>query len=54
MHLQTNLVDLTKNKATLGEFLTMDPATETFPQNPEANKLLKREYRAPYTIPEKF
>ncbi len=54
MHLQTNLVDLSKNKVVLGEFLTMDPATETFPGNLEASKLLKREYRAPYTIPEKF
>ncbi|MEI6231643.1 MAG: Gfo/Idh/MocA family oxidoreductase [Planctomycetota bacterium] len=54
MHLQTNLVDLNKSKLILGEFLTMDPGTETFVGNVEASKLLKREYRAPYTIPEKF
>ena len=54
MHLQTNLVDLTKNKAILGEFLTMDPATETFVGNPAASAMLKREYRAPYIVPEKI
>ena len=53
-HLQMNLVDLSKNNATLGEFLTMDPATEAFTGNPEATKLLTREYRAPYVIPEKI
>ena len=52
-HLQTNLVDLSKTNAILGEFLTMDPDTESFPGNPEAAKLLKREYRAPYVVPEK-
>ena len=50
MHLQTNLVDLKKDKAILGEYLTMDTSKENFGTNEEANKLLRREYRAPYTI----
>jgi hypothetical protein len=53
MHLQTNLVDLNKTKAILGEFLTFNPDSESFNGNMEANKLLKRECRAPFVIPEK-
>ncbi len=33
-----------------GQKLTIDPQTETIVDNPEAMKLFKREYRAPYTI----
>ena len=50
MHLQTNLVDLKKDKVILGEYLTMDTTKENFGTNEEANKLLRREYRAPFTI----
>jgi hypothetical protein len=32
--------------------LTFDPKTETFPGDAEANKLLKRDYRPPFVIPE--
>jgi len=35
-----------------GQKLTVDPATERFVGNDAANQLLKREYRAPYVIPE--
>jgi predicted dehydrogenase len=52
-HLEANLVDLSKTKATLGVFLTMDPKTEKFRGNKAANKLLTREYRKPYVVPEK-
>jgi len=52
-HLAANKVDLKKTPATLGAALTMDPKTETFSNNPEANKLLTREYRKPFVVPEK-
>ncbi|HLX62819.1 MAG TPA: Gfo/Idh/MocA family oxidoreductase [Planctomycetota bacterium] len=53
MHLKVNRVDLGKTKATMGEFLTMDGVAETFSGNMDASKMLTREYRAPYSIPEK-
>jgi hypothetical protein len=31
----------------------MDPKTEKFKGNAEADKLLTRDYRAPYVVPEK-
>jgi len=34
--------------------LKFDPASETFPQSPDANRLLKRpQYRAPWIVPER-
>ena len=50
-HLAANHVDLTKTPATLGAVLKMDPASEQFLGNPQANQLLTREYRAPYIVP---
>ena len=35
-----------------GRTLTFDPKTETFPGDTEANALLTRKYREPYTLPE--
>ncbi len=52
-HLGANNVDLHKSPATLGKLLNMDPKTERFLENPEANRLLTREYRAPFVVPEK-
>jgi predicted dehydrogenase len=52
-HLGANNVDLESSKATLGVFLKMNPAKERFTNNDAANKLLTREYRAPYIVPEK-
>ncbi|PYM15783.1 MAG: dehydrogenase [Verrucomicrobia bacterium] len=52
-HLAANDVDLTKTKATLGAVLKMDPKQEQFIGNAEANKLLTREYRKPFVVPEK-
>jgi predicted dehydrogenase len=52
-HLALNEVDLAKNNATLGAFLQMNPETERFIGNDEANALLTREYRAPFVVPEK-
>lgn len=51
-HLAANNVDLAKTPVALGEFLKMDPTTEKFTNNPQANKLLTREYRAPFVVPE--
>ncbi|MGI8967311.1 MAG: Gfo/Idh/MocA family oxidoreductase [Limisphaerales bacterium] len=52
-HLEANGVDLTKTKATLGTFLEMDTKAEKFTNNSAANKLLTREYRKPFVVPEK-
>jgi predicted dehydrogenase len=51
-HLKANGVDLEKDKLTFGEFLTMDPKTERFVNNREADALLTRHYRRPYVVPE--
>jgi predicted dehydrogenase len=52
-HLKLNEVDLASDTAVLGEMLKMDPASESFPGNAEANKLLTRDYRHPFVVPEK-
>lgn len=52
-HLRKNDVDVSSDLLTLGEFLKMDPKTEKFIGNAEADKLLTRKYRAPYVVPEK-
>jgi predicted dehydrogenase len=52
-HLAANKVDLKTTPAKLGATLTMDPKTEKFVDNAEANKLLTREYRKPFVVPEK-
>lgn len=51
-HLARNGVDLSRTPLTWGEWLTMDPATERFVDNEAANRLLRREYRGPYVVPE--
>lgn len=51
-HLAANNVDVKMDQLTLGEVLKMDPKTEKFIGNPEADKLLTREYRAPFIVPE--
>ncbi len=52
-HLAKNNVDVKVDQLTLGEILKMDPKTEKFIGNAEADKLLTREYRAPFIVPEK-
>jgi len=47
-----NDVDLKATPLTLGPALTMDPKAETFEGNTAANKLLTREYRKPFVVPE--
>ena len=51
-HLAANEVDISMEKLALGEFLKFDPKTEKFIGNAAADKLLTREYRAPYIVPE--
>jgi len=50
-HLGANKVDLQKSPAILGKLLNMNPATERFLED-DANRLLTREYRAPFVVPE--
>ncbi len=51
-HLAKNEVDVTKDKLTLGPVLKMDPKTERFIGNEEADAMLKDKNRAPYVVPE--
>ncbi len=51
-HLAKNGVDIEKDHLTMGEFLTMDPKSEKFTGNADADKLLTREYRKPYVVPD--
>ena len=51
-HLKANGVDLDQTQASLGVALTMDPKSERFVGNDDANKMLTREYRQPYVVPE--
>lgn len=51
-HLKANGVDLAVNKVTLGPVLKMDPKTEKFQDNAQANEMLTRKYRKPYVVPE--
>jgi len=52
-HLRANGVDADADDAlTVGEWLTIDPATETFVGNDAANELRTRKYRAPFVVPD--
>jgi predicted dehydrogenase len=53
-HLAANGVDLAATPPTLGPWLQFDPSKERFTgaYADEANKLVSREYRAPYVIPD--
>jgi hypothetical protein len=46
-------VDLAKTNYRMGRTLRIDPQAERFIDDPEADKLLTQEYRAPYVVPEK-
>ena len=52
-HLRKNEVDLDASQLTVGVGLKMDPATERFLDNADANALLTREYRKPFVVPER-
>jgi predicted dehydrogenase len=51
----TKAIGIDPEKSTLwvGPKLEFNPQAEKFVNNPEADKLLTREYRAPYVVPEK-
>ena len=51
-HLSSALCHLGNVSYRLGRALTFDPETETCGSDDEANTLLGREYRAPFTMPE--
>jgi len=51
-HLSTAFCHLAKISNRLKRAVHIDAKTERFINDPEADKLLKREYRAPYVIPE--
>ncbi|MEO6788330.1 MAG: gfo/Idh/MocA family oxidoreductase, partial [Chthoniobacteraceae bacterium] len=51
-HLAKNGVDVAKDHLTLGEFLAMDGKAERFIGNADADKLLTRDYRKPYVVPD--
>jgi len=51
-HLAANGVNIDQSVLTLGPWLDMDTSTERFNDNDGANKLLTREYRAGFVVPE--
>ena len=55
-HLKLNKVDISKETVTLGPMIKFNPETEMAEGNggldAAANKLCRREYRAPYIVPE--
>ena len=52
-HLSASLAHLANIAYRVGRKLKFDGKTEKFVGDAEADKLLTREYRAPYAIPEK-
>ena len=53
-HLADNKLDASKTKVTIGRKLVMDPKTETFINDAEANLMLTRPYRKGYEVPAKI
>jgi predicted dehydrogenase len=52
-HLSTTLAHLATISYRLGRKLTFNPGTETITGDAEANQLLTRQYRKPYTFPQR-
>ncbi len=50
-HLKTNGVDLEKAEIGFGKELQIDPQTEMFVNDSQADAMLTREYRAPFVVP---
>ena len=50
-HLKANEVDVLKNQMTIGPVLKMNPKTEKFIGNADADKQLTRDYRKSYVVP---
>jgi len=51
--LKDNGLRLEETTYRLGRWLELDPETEKFVNDPEANALLTRPYRKPFVVPEK-
>jgi hypothetical protein len=51
-HLADSTIKLQQASYQLGPRHAFDPETERFPQSPQANALLTREYRKPFVVPE--
>ena len=53
-HLRSNGVDLGTEQAVAGPWVTLDPAEERFvgEMADQANEVSRREYRAPFAVPE--
>jgi hypothetical protein len=51
-HLKEDGIDLEKVPLRVGRTIRFDGATETIQGDPEATKLLSREYRKPFVVPE--
>lgn len=52
-HTSSALAHLGNIAFRLGRRLEFDPSSERFVNDPEANAMLKRDYRAPYVVPER-
>ena len=52
-HLSSALAHLGNIAYRTGRVLTFDPKTEKFVNDPEADKYLSRNYRAPFIVPDK-
>ena len=50
-HLSCALVHLGETAYRLGRVLQFDPQTETITNDPEANRLLTKQYRPPWGLP---
>ncbi len=51
--MNANDVQPEQTQVTVGKTLTVDLKTERFVDDPEADKLLTREYRKPFVVPDK-
>jgi hypothetical protein len=51
-HMNANDVQPEQTQITVGKTLTVDAKTERFVDDDEANKLLTREYRKPFVVPD--
>jgi hypothetical protein len=50
-HLKDNKLDLAKVELGVGAVLPLNPKTERFTENEEANKMLTRNYRKGFEMP---